>query len=234
MHPPRPGHVDVWTVQLDRPDHEVAKLGGLLTETELLRAGNIKTERGRSRAVVTRAAVRSLLAHYLETPPDELSFATGRHGKPKLARPRTANLTFNLSHSAGAALIAISTEDEVGADIEELRPRFDLPGVARQLFTESEREAAADSTHAFYRHWTAKEAYVKAIGHGIASLKSFEVMLDAPGGGARIVHVGGDRNAARRFTLAPLDEPTPGYTGAVVVERENAQVQTPREFTPSP
>lgn len=230
MQLPPEGHVHVWTVDLDRPEKEVGALGGLLTADELLRAGEVKSEEGRHRAVVTRAAVRSLLAEYLETPPDQIAFATGPHGKPKLAQPHEP-LRFNLSHSGGLALIAVANGTEVGADIEQIRDRRDIPGLARRVFSEAEREAAADSTRAFYRHWTAKEAYVKAIGHGLASLKSFEVLLDAPGG-ARIVHVGGDVTMAARFTLRTLDEPAESYVGAVVAEHPSATVSDPRPFDP--
>ena len=43
-------------------------------------------------------------------------------------------------------------------------------------------ECFATGAPAFYRHWVAKEAFVKATGRGVSSLKSFEVALDAPGG----------------------------------------------------
>jgi 4'-phosphopantetheinyl transferase len=230
---PPPGEVQVWTVELDRSAQEVGALGGILTADELLRAGAVKSERGRKRAVVARAAVRVLLARYLDAAPEALAFAAGPHGKPRLDGP-DAPLRFNLSHSDGLALIAVARDVELGADVERVRPRHDLPGLGRRVFSEAERDAVGESEHAFYRHWTAKEAYVKAIGHGVASLRSFEVLLDAPGGGARIVHAGGDREAGRRFTLAPLDEPAPGYVGAVVAEHPDATVKPPAPFDPNP
>lgn len=230
---PPEGEVHVWTVDLDRPATDVARLGGLLTEDELLRAGAIKTEKGRSRAVVTRAAVRALLASYLDQArPEELAFTAGAHGKPRLTEPH-ARLHFNISHSAGTALIATATGIELGADIEQLRPGHDdLAGVARRVFSEAEREAAQGSQHAFLRHWTAKEAFVKAIGRGIGSLRSFEVLLDAPGGGARILHVGGDREKASEFTLVPLEQPASDCVGAIVAEHPSADVKPPRRFEP--
>jgi 4'-phosphopantetheinyl transferase len=109
-------------------------------------------------------------------------------------------------------MVAVSQEI-VGIDVEEIKPRERLEGVARRVFTEAERDAI-DGDAAFYRHWVAKEAFVKATGRGVASVKSFEVLLDAPGG-ARLVHVGGDYEEAGRWTLAPLDAP-PGYAAALV------------------
>jgi 4'-phosphopantetheinyl transferase len=206
----------------------------MLTADELLRAGRMRAEESRRRAVVTRAAVRALLGRYLGRAPTELSFAAGPQGKPRLARP-VSPLRFNLSHSAGRALIAVTHETEVGVDIEQIRPRADLPGVGRRVFTEAEREAieaagAGRRDAAFYRHWVAKEAFVKATGRGIESLRSFEVLLEGPGG-ARLTHVAGDPEEATRWTLAPLDA-GPGFAAAAVVATGGATVGQPRPFDP--
>jgi 4'-phosphopantetheinyl transferase len=220
--------VHVFSVALDRPDAEVGVLGGMLTADELLRAGAKAAEEGRKRAVVTRAAVRALLARYLDAAPDELAFAAGAHGKPRL--DPDGPLRFNLSHSGELAMIALARDTEVGIDVEQVRPRADFTRVARRVFTEAEREAAADSDLAFYRHWVAKEAFVKATGRGLgASLRSFEVLLEAPGG-ARLVHVAGDTAEAARWALVPL-EVAPGYAAAVVAEAP-ATVRAPAVFDP--
>src|SRR5581483_5501651 len=172
----------VHVVELDRPESEVAALGGVLTADELLRAGRMRAEEQRRRAIVTRAELRRLLARETGRKPEEIVFAAGPHGKPRLD-DTAAGVRFNLSHSAGLALIAIAHDAEVGVDVEEVRPRSDLRGVGRRVFTEAEREAVElGGEAAFYRHWVAKEAFVKATGRGIESLRSFEVLLDGPGG----------------------------------------------------
>ncbi len=207
----------MWAVRLDRSDQDVGALGGLLTADELLRAGRMRTDGGSRRLVVTRAAVRALLGGYLGTPPEQLAFSASAHGKPHLEP--ASPLRFNLSHSGGLALIAVARATEVGVDLEEVKPRRDLPGLARRMFAEAERETidrAEDGERAFYRHWVAKEAFVKATGRGVASLRSFEVLLEAPGG-ARLVHVSGDIEEAARWTLVPFD-PAPGFAAAVAVK----------------
>jgi 4'-phosphopantetheinyl transferase len=75
---------------------------------------------------------------------------------------------------------------------------------------------AADSSLAFHRHWVAKEAFVKATGKGIASLRSFELALDEPLG-PRLIHVGGDPEQAARWSLRMLDVAEP-YVAALVAE----------------
>jgi 4'-phosphopantetheinyl transferase len=220
MELPAPGEVHIWTVDLERPDSDA----GVLSEDELMRAAAFKVEDGRRRFVVTRAALRSVLGGYLDADPALLRFGTGAHGKPRL--DPDSRLRFNVAHSGGMALIAVAREMEVGVDLEEIRPRKDLAGVARRVFTQAERDAI-DSEDAFYRHWTAKEAFVKATGRGISSLRSFEVVLQAPEG-ARLIHVGGDPDEASRWTLAPLDTVPPGYAAAVVAEARGATIRPQR------
>jgi 4'-phosphopantetheinyl transferase len=224
MRLPRSGEVHVWSVALDLPAERVGALGGVLSEDELLRAARFKVEDGRRNFVVTRAALRVLLGRYLSADPSTLRFATTAAGKPRLDPLVTQ---FNVSHSGDAAMIAVTRDADVGVDIERITPRARLAGVARRVFTPAEREAI-DGDEAFYRHWVAKEAFVKATGRGVASVKSFEVLLDAPGG-ARLVHVGGDAEEATRWTLTPVDA-RPGYAAALVV-RGQATV-TSRTFGP--
>jgi 4'-phosphopantetheinyl transferase len=229
---PAPGEVHVWSIDVDRTDHDVALLGGMLTADELLRAGALRTDEGRRRFVASRAGLRALLGRYLEREPTDVALAASAQGKPRL--DPLSPLRFNLSHSGRVALVAAATDAEVGIDVEEVRSRRDLDGLARRVLTEAEREAVdtaapADRERAFYRHWVAKEAFVKATGRGVSSVRSFEVLLEAPGG-ARLVHVGGDTDEAARWTLRALDV-TPGYEAAVVAQGR-ATIGPPREFDP--
>lgn len=89
--------------------------------------------------------LRRVLAVYLEEEPAEIQLAEGEHGKPRLADPG-ARLSFNLSHSGEVALVALSGEDEVGVDIELVRPK---------------REEV------FYWRWACHEARVKCLGSGL-------------------------------------------------------------------
>jgi 4'-phosphopantetheinyl transferase len=211
----------VWSVALDA---QPAAVGAVLSEDELLRAAAFKVEDARRNFVATRGALRTLLGRYLGTEPTALRFAADSRGKPRLDPPQ--KLLFNVSHSGAAGLIAIGAT-EVGVDIEAIKPRRDLEGLAKRVFTARERDAISGDALAFYRHWVAKEAFVKATGRGVASVRSFEVLLDAPGG-ARLVHVGGDTAEAGRWTLAPLEAP-PGYAAAIVARGE-ARVAGPTRF----
>lgn len=201
---PPADEVHVWALDLARPPRQA---GALLPPEDLRRA-----ERAGAAWLHARAGLRGLLARYLDAEPAALRL--DETGKPRLAP--AAPLRFNLSHSGGVALIAVATEREVGVDVEEVRPRRD---VGRRVFTTAERAAVAeadDPERALHRHWVAKEAFAKASGRGVASMRSFEVELDGPAG-ARLVHVGGDPSEAAQWTLHMLEVADP-HVAALVVE----------------
>jgi phosphopantetheinyl transferase len=89
--------------------------------------------------------------------------------------------------------------------------------LAKRMFLGAEQSAveeADDPILAYHRHWVAKEAFAKATGKGLASMRSFEVSLDGPEG-PRLVHVGNDHGEARRWSLSLIEEAPPGYVAAL-------------------
>lgn len=90
----------------------------------------------------------------------ELEIVFSKPNKPRSSSPA---YHFNISHS-GNAVAAVISDSEVGIDIEEvgeIRER-----IMRKCLSERERELVT-SAEAFYRLWTLKEAYLKALGTGI-------------------------------------------------------------------
>lgn len=94
---------------------------------------------------------------------DELHFEKGERGKPFLSNNPCF---FSVSHSGGFVAVAVADE-EIGIDIETIKQR--RQSVEKRVFNESEIKLIAESTdcdEAFYRLWTLKESYLKAIGTG--------------------------------------------------------------------
>ncbi len=80
---------------------------------------------------------------------------------------------FNLSHSGMYVAAAFGTED-IGVDVELMRTGKQK--IAQRFFAEDERKYLEKcwTDEAFTGIWTRKEAYIKAVGTGIAmSLDSF-------------------------------------------------------------
>ena len=85
------------------------------------------------------------------------------------------NIEFSLSHSGDYAVCAISEgkEGEIGTDIEKHKRA--QKGIAEHFFCEGEKQRIKTDED-FYRYWTLKESFIKAVGKGLAiSLDSFEV-----------------------------------------------------------
>jgi 4'-phosphopantetheinyl transferase len=126
------------------------------------------------RYVIAHAAVRRLLGQALGRDPASLVWEFGSQGKPSL-HPNTG-LWFNWSHSEDLALLAMSSEQDLGVDIEikqPTRPLRDAAALARTVLTSSEQRwvhAAGEPELAsrFLSCWTRKEACIKAIGSGLS------------------------------------------------------------------
>ncbi len=212
------GEVQVFSASLD--DLPLTTPLSWLSPDESRRASRFHFERDRRRFVATRGVLRGLLGRYLGVDPSALVFGYGPHGKPALGSP-WQGLRFNVSHSGGLALLAFATDHEIGVDIEQERPVPEMDSITERNF--SPRESAElrlleerDRRRAFFRCWTRKEAFIKAVGDGLSHpLDAFAVTL-APGEPARLLHVAGDPEAPRRFRLEGL-EPADGFAAALAV-----------------
>lgn len=171
--PPRPGEVQLWSVPLDRlaGEEEVART--LLVPGERERALRFRFDRDRRLFMLGRMMLRRILGATLGISPADVPLHAGRHGKPELV-PRSDGpiVHFNLSHSDGLALYAVSREGPIGVDVERIRPMDDLDGVAALVMSPRERAAFtglddAERLAFFHAAWTRKEAYLKAIGDGL-------------------------------------------------------------------
>ncbi len=217
-----PDETHVWQTTLTASSEVVSLLQQTLSPDEQARAAGFKFDRDRHRYRVAHGVMRHILANYVNCAPSEFQFETNAYGKPHLAGPSNAtHLRFNLSHSHDVAVIAIA-HDEVGIDIEQMRPLDDLLKIARQFFLADEAEALQRlppevQLPAFYRVWTRKEAYLKAIGTGLTTrLDGIHVRP------SERMSVGIWEPLDERFHAQELDAPPPyvcALVAGVVVKR---------------
>lgn len=194
----------------------IACCENLLSAAERERAARFKFEKDRRLYTGAHAALRSILAGYLNVALADLQFETGPRGKPRLALTFTEDkLEFNLSHSHEVALIAVTREREIGVDVERIREDFGFAEVAKRYFTAKEVSAIEAlpedlRRRAFYQCWTSKEAFLKAMGVGLSGeLDEVEIVLDGDGP----VEV---KSTLAQWSLRELN-PCAGYVGAVVL-----------------
>jgi 4'-phosphopantetheinyl transferase len=164
--------VHVWSASLTFSAEKVAAFEQTLSDDERLRASRFRFERDRSRFIAGRGILREILSRYLHLAPNQVQFAYGQYGKPTLALLHHTGLEFNLSHSGDRALYAIADRKQIGIDLEQIRSLPDLDQLVKQCLSLKEQQALfrLDPTQqqtAFFQYWTGKEAYLKAIGHGL-------------------------------------------------------------------
>lgn len=215
--------VHVWRASLKLPGPEVQALHHSLTKEELERADRFHFQRHRAHFIVARGLLRTILSRYLKIEPRRLRFRYGPKGKPELAGDTSRRgLRFNISHSHGLALYAVTDDRQIGVDVERIRPDVTGEKIAERFFCPREaatlRELPAEvRQQAFYTCWTRKEAYLKAIGKGITlRLDQFEVSV-TPGEPAVLLSINGDPKEASYWSLKEL-APEPGYVGALAVK----------------
>ena len=178
----RNNEVHVWHADLDLKPNYVASLLELLDRDEQLRASRFKVPTAREQFVVSHAFLRLTLAQYLQIQPANIQFRITANGKPELIGG--GNITFNLSHSDGAAALAITRERAVGFDVERIREDVEAIGLAGRFFSAREAQwlrsqPVSKRAAAFFTCWTAKEAFIKACGTGLSMpLSGFTIIPD--------------------------------------------------------
>jgi 4'-phosphopantetheinyl transferase len=223
-----PNDVHVVALALDNADDAARHLLAALDPSERARGDRFRFARDRDRFLVGRAVLRGLLARYTGVAAAHIALIEGPRGKPVLAAGIDATLHFNVSHAGGLALLAVTRLGALGVDVEVVAPLPDLLDVADRFFAPAERATLralpdSDRLDAFFRCWTRKEAYIKAIGEGLACpLDGFVVTMRA-GEPARFIEIG-DEAHATAWWLEDL-RPAAGYAGALAIRAQRPVVR---------
>jgi len=217
--------VHCWCANLDVPPETLARLDATLTPDEHTRSARLRFSRDRRNFIVAHGVLRDLLGRCLQIQPDRIRYGYNRFGKPELGPEFGGRLKFNLSHSAGLALIAIAAESNIGVDLEYIREQPDYVEIARRFFSAEEvAQLSALPSHrnaeAFLSCWTKKEAYLKACGGGLAmplNGPAVPMNTDPAHAPADLQATSRDIGRAARWSVYTL-RPAPGYIGALVIE----------------
>jgi 4'-phosphopantetheinyl transferase len=116
---------------------------------------------------------RAWLARQLDLAPEALRLTRDTRGRPHLGAP-SAGYDCSWSHSGDGLLVALAEGVRLGVDSERLHARPRALELAQRYFTAAEHDWLATFTagpsrdRAFLRLWCAKEAVLKAHGHGLS------------------------------------------------------------------
>lgn len=169
------------------------------------------TWQGRHTALFGKVLLQTLL-HRAGYPTDALArLRVGPHGKPFL----NDRVDFNVAHSGGLVVVALSDESPVGIDAEKIRPVAleDLRGAMRP---DEYAALRGQPEAAFFAWWTRKESLAKATGQGLSHGLGGLRVTDAHG----TVHPG---SPAGQWWFYPLPAP-PGYAVTLCLQKKDLTV----------
>lgn len=201
-------------------DYTIKYLSSKVSGSRVETAMKYRMEADRKRSLLAHALLNHAVSlHY----PDislPVSPSVDTYGKPHIYIGKNKDLCisddtsdelfFSLSHSGDHAVCAIG-DSYTGVDIERTDDMKE--GIAQRFFAGSELSYITDNA-SFYRIWTLKESFLKAVGLGLRlPLDSFSVCdLNEETGTCRFVpctvpdHEGADEKKCR-----PFIDPSDGY-----------------------
>jgi 4'-phosphopantetheinyl transferase len=192
-----------------------------LSESEKQRAARFHFEIDQNNFKIGRAVLRKILAGYIDRSPADLNFQYSEKGKPLLS---DTHLQFNLSHTKEAFLIGCSQTQAIGVDIELISRNIDVIALSREIMSAAEKDyflsqPAARQKEIFFRVWTRKEAFVKALGIGIGTnLKNINTIPGDPDERSEIIL--NSREKQWKIMDLPLKQ---GHFRALAIEEEQGK-----------
>ena len=108
-------------------------------------------------------AIKDIIKRYLS---GDFKIIKNANGKPLIAANLDKELHISITHSGTIMVLALSFQKPFGIDIETLKERAHLERLRKRYFTE-----ATPTLLDFYHAWTAREAFIKALGERLFLLK---------------------------------------------------------------
>jgi 4'-phosphopantetheinyl transferase len=216
--------VHLWIVHLGPGTADEVRLSGLLSASERATVARLASPASRNRYARSHAAVRLILAHYLQCDPRAVRLGRDRLGKPRV---RCSDLHYSMAHAPDVALVGVSPRGPLGVDVEAVRPLPEADALKRRCFTARERAhlEAVGTDGELMRLWVRKEAAAKVTGEGLRGVfDGLDVLTASAVPGLRILdllpasgHVGAAavcddvaRVVAATFSSWPLARPRVG------------------------
>jgi 4'-phosphopantetheinyl transferase len=218
----KPSDIERWLGALDREERE--------------RAARFRIEADRREFIAAHALLRAMLTYYFGVPSPEWRFLVDANGKPWIdPQVGSHEIQFNISHTRGLVAAALASRGAIGVDVEEIDDAKADLAIAEGYFARSEveilqRAPPSERTRCFFRLWTLKEAYIKAIGKGLsAPLNSFAFTFEP----LRIASLsGGSEDANWRFAVLPASH---RHVLSIATDRIDCEARDPttRALAPS-
>ena len=84
------------------------------------------------------------------------------------------SINFNISHSGEIVLLVFAYEMKVGIDVQKINEYLEYKEMANNFFSPVEaQDVNCGNIKLFFQYWSAKEAYLKALGIGLGNGMDF-------------------------------------------------------------
>lgn len=177
--------IHYYVISFESKKNNINNLFSYLSDDEIAKANLFSFQHLRENFIICRGSLRECLSKYLFVSPQHIKFSYTPYDKPEIDFPKTEKLiSFNVSHSKDFFVIAISSAVTVGVDIEYCDQNMNVLEIAPEVFTQNEiakLSTTAENQHIFefFKIWTIKEAFIKALGYGFSfDPKGIEIQED--------------------------------------------------------
>ena len=212
--------VHIHSIKFSDQKNKISTLKKLLSKVETEKADRFKFAKDSLQYIVSRGSLRKILSDYIQIDADSINFLYTEFSKPFI---ENSKINFNLSHSGNWCFIVISLIKDIGIDIEKIREIEDVLKIAERYFALEEYEhlkkfKSTEQINEFFRIWTFKEAFIKAIGEGLSfPLKNFSVISDNIN--SPVLNLYENKDESEFWKLYPL-ECQNGYYSSLAVKAE--------------
>lgn len=213
-------------VSLSELETYLSILFSYLSCEEKTRVSKFLCEPLKRRYIISHGFLRFLLGECLSIFPSKVEYSYNKFQKPLCKQD--PNLYFNMSHSNNYVCYVFSFNYKVGIDIEFINNIFKIEDLLPSIAAPEEALAfdklhEADKAYLFYKMWTIKEAFLKALGIGLSyPLSDIETTI-LPREKFKILTFDGSKKVQNEWTFMPIKF-IPGYLGTVTVEKENEKI----------
>lgn len=221
--------VDLWWLDASVPGASHAELEAQLSAPERDRLAMLRHPDVQRHRRYFRARQRQILSLYTGIDPAKQVFGESAHGKPFLKH--AAAPTFNLTHSGEFGLLAVTGAPGVGVDMEVTTRRTEFGELANRFFAPTETDALSAlpverQRAAFFTGWVRKEAWIKALGTGLATaLDAFVVSLDSELTTNWMIDAGSTGQANEWSFVVPHPLPESNCLAAIAVQHSHIQLR---------
>jgi 4'-phosphopantetheinyl transferase len=163
---PDHGTADIWSVDINSSTEDIINGMQYLDDKELSRYSRYLREEDRLRFAGGRIFTKLAAAAYLRKKAVDISIYAEKNAKPIIKDAK--GLSYNISHSGNMILLAFSADTDIGIDIEKIDTDIDAVQLSTVLHPHEKEAVVKYGVNEFYKIWTNKEAYVKAVGKGFS------------------------------------------------------------------